>query len=249
MATRGVRWRVFYILIFGLRFVKKKKIRVGCSSNLLLAPHLAIMPEIPAIAPLDPADKKKAAPMKRICVRCKERKSTIVLQTATFCLECFQFSFEGKIRQNLEQSRLCIYLHRNEIAESLGQAKIDVPTSSSALYPCEGKVMIGFSGGVASRTLLHIAKARLLATQHDLRNGKRQEVQAIHVVYVDTSAIMPDTQDETERIRAIVQEEGSEAEGIHFWPLKLQDVFDDEQSVECTADSACESLYNKLHVS
>lgn len=185
-------------------------------------------------------------PITKTCVRCRQHKSTIVLQTATFCHECFQFNFEGKIRQNLEQSRLCIYLHRNEISESSNQASLDstsIPSSSSTLYPCKGRIMIGFSGGVASRTLLHIAKARLLPAQHDRRNGKLQEVHAIDVVYVDTSVVLPDTPDETERIRAIVQEEGGEAEGIYFWPLKLQDVFDDGQAVECTAEFACKWQY------
>lgn len=186
-------------------------------------------PSIASIAPLDPADKPTVAPHKKICVRCRQRKSSIILQTATYCHECFQTNFEGKVRQNLEQGRLCTYVHRNEAS-----------SSSSSAYPCEGRLAIGFSGGAASRALLHIARERLSIAQRDTRGGKAQEIHTIDVIYVDTSAVVVDAQDETESIRQMVQEEGSETDGIHFWPLKLHDVFDDDQVALCTSEPACE---------
>jgi hypothetical protein len=151
----------------------------------------------------------------------------IVLQTATYCHECFQSNFESKVRQNLEQGRLCTYLHRNEEA-------------SSSRYPCQGRVAIGFSGGAASRALLHIASERLSNARRSKGNGKMQEVHAIDVIYIDTSAVVEGAQDETEAVRLMVQEEGGEADRIHFWPLKLHDVYDDDQMVECTSETACE---------
>lgn len=151
-----------------------------------------------------------------------------MLQTATYCHDCFQTNFESKVRQNLEQGRLCTYLHRNEEA-------------SSSKYPCEGRIAIGFSGGAASRALLHIASERLSTARRGNRGGKAQEVHAIDVVYVDTSAVVEGAHDETEAVQRMVQEEGGgEADGIHFWPLKLHDVFDDDHFAECTSESACE---------
>ena len=205
-----------------------------------------------SIAPLDPADKRAPQPVKKLCIRCKERKSVILIQTAAFCHVCFQFNFEGKVHHGLEQSRLCTYLHRTEeekkeqtVGEpSSFQARTPAPFSS---YPCKGRVAIGFSGGAASRALLHIAKTRLLRSMtgdsngaSSGKNGKLQEVFAIDVIYIDTSEAIEGAEDQTEKIRAIVQEEGGEEEGIYFWPLKLHDVFDDDSQVECTAEYACE---------
>lgn len=186
------------------------------------------------IAPLDPADKRAAAPVKKLCVRCKERKSAILLQTAAFCHECFEFNFEGKVRQGLEQSQLCTHLHRTE-----------KPSASSAAYPCQGRVALGLSGGPSSRALLHIARSRLLplkARNEHGQSGKLQEVQGVDVFFVDDSAVIMGVEDRTEQVRAIVDEEGGEAAGLSFWPLKLSDVFEDEEAVDCTAEYACECM-------
>jgi hypothetical protein len=219
------------------------------------------MPPVEAnIAPLDPADKRAPPPTQKICVRCKEKKSAILLQTAAFCHECFQYHLEGKVRQSLEQSRLCTYLHRTEYEEQQQQVKAGESSSSSvqgtktkanldqaSLYPCKGRVALGFSGGAASRALLHNAVSRLLTSDDSDgnrgasgRTGKLQEVHALDVIYVDDSEVIAGAVDRTEDVRQIVSEEGGEELGLHFWPMKLSDVFEDELAADCTAEYACE---------
>ncbi|UZJ54229.1 hypothetical protein CBS101457_003549 [Exobasidium rhododendri] len=224
---------------------------------------------MPNIAPLDPADKRAPPPVKKICVRCKKERSAIILQTAAFCHQCFQFNFEGKVRLGLEQSRLCTYLHRTEqelqhqqqqssgSTTSLSQSpkQAQAPPSSSNLpisstYPCKGRVAIGFSGGASSRTLLHIAKSRLLRSEDGSngvsgKSGKLQEVEAIDVIYVDDSCVIDGAEDRTEEIREIIKQEGGEEQGIHYWPLRLCDVFDDGKEVECSAEYAASRYMSK----
>lgn len=197
-------------------------------------------PSIASIAPLDPADKTVVAPHNKICVRCRQQKSSIILQTATYCHDCFQTHFEQKVRQNLEQGRLCTYVHRNEASSS---SSASIPHA----YPCNGRLAIGFSGGAASRTLLHLARERLSTARRDTRSGKAQEIHAIDVIYVDTSAVVEDAQDDTDKVRQMVLEEGNDSDGVYFWPLKLQDVFDDEEVIECTSEPACEFSSLLIH--
>lgn len=189
-----------------------------------------------SIAPLHPADKKKASPVLRNCSRCRVNKATILVQSASYCSDCLQFTFEGKVRQGLEQTRLCTYLHRTEGETSAAGAEAATPSK----YPCQGRIAIGFSGGASSRVLLHLAKSRLLPDKNRRGGGKVQEVRAIDVIFVDDSEVIDGAEERIEQVRAVVEEEGGEEAGLFFRPIKLHSVFDDNLGVQCTAESAGE---------
>lgn len=60
----------------------------------------------------------------------------------------------------------------------------------------------------------------------------------IDVLYIDDSAVVPGAHDQTEDVRRIVEEQGGRNAGLKFVPLKLEDVFVDDESAECSVGPA-----------
>jgi len=97
-----------------------------------------------------------------------------------------------------------------------------------ALKP-SGGLLIAFSGGLGSSVLLDLVHRTYCANvgSDELKGGRehprRNRVwERIHVCYVETSDIFPETSDRTAQIRDAV----ARYDGYEFIPLRVQDAFD-----------------------
>ncbi|KAH9959635.1 hypothetical protein BC827DRAFT_1212795 [Russula dissimulans] len=148
----------------------------------------------------------------RICVKCKTNSGNLVIRHSAYCRDCFTSLVTTKFRQALEP-------HINHV--STGPRR-------GALKP-SGGLLIAFSGGLGSSVLLDLVHRTYCANvgSDELKGGRehprRNRVwERIHVCYVETSDIFPETSDRTAQIRDAV----ARYDGYEFIPLRLQDAFD-----------------------
>lgn len=190
-------------------------------------------------APLHPTDRREPQDNRRVlCQRCKVERSTIVLQTAKFCRACFLYHFDAKMKMGMEQARVCAFIKRKEEEEELTDKhpdeKFSEPSHQDVSSSSKGRVALGFSGGPSSRAMLHMARKRLLPPpDYKVQKGKLHEIFSIDVIFVDDSAVVPNSYDRTAEARAIVEEEGGQEAGLNFVALKLEDAFENDEAAIC----------------
>lgn len=170
------------------------------------------------------------------------------------------------MRTGMEQAKVCAFVHRKDAEDArdgrsqrneadvsnngavheqapnpAGPSSQPSPSSHSAttVEAGPGRVALGLSGGPSSRTLLHMAKKRLLPPpDYQHRRGKVYEVFAIDVVYVDDGALFGPEDDRVRQVQRIVEEEGGLEAGLHFVPVKLENVFENDNGATCSAEPA-----------
>lgn len=184
------------------------------------------------------------------CHRCGNAAATLLLRRIVLsCTPCAQKAVESRAKGILEYVRGAAILRRIGQLDSLGKGK-GRQVDEAQLSP-RGSIALAFSGGSSSRALLDIATRSLQSpsraqlemmlasagssSSDKPRKSRPVEVMRIDVLYIDDSALFPDMEDQTEVIRSIVEEQGGEASGLNFVPLKLEDIFADQaaQAVEC----------------
>ncbi|KAI9512022.1 hypothetical protein F5148DRAFT_1165690 [Russula earlei] len=156
--------------------------------------------------------RKRKFDRSKICVKCKTNPGNLVIRHSVYCRDCFTSLITAKFRQALEP-------HINHA--STGPRR-------GALNP-SGGLLVAFSGGSGSSVLLDLVHRTYCTNvgSDELKGGrehprKDRVWKRIHVCYVETSDVFPETSDRTARMREAV----ARYEGCEFIPLRVQDAFD-----------------------
>ncbi|KAI0725668.1 hypothetical protein C8Q72DRAFT_577178 [Fomitopsis betulina] len=149
------------------------------------------------------------------CVRCKEVEGNIVIRHAVYCKDCFSPLIIHKFRKGLEPS-----INRK-------------PDRSrrTALKP-DGNLLIGFSGGLSSTTLLDLVHQCYVTMDESTMpsDGGKQHPRhekvwkKVTVCYVEICDAFPGMRD---RMSDIARHVAQYVE-LEFVPLRIQDAFDPE---------------------
>ncbi|GAW01667.1 cytoplasmic trna 2-thiolation protein 2 [Lentinula edodes] len=155
----------------------------------------------------------------KICIKCKVNNGAIVVRHAVYCKECFPALLSSKVKRILEP-------HINPKPES----------SRKKSLKASGNLLVGFSGGLGSTTLLDLISRIYLSNRMEikeegvakLRGGKghpRNEPvwEKVTVCYVEIAAGFSGMTDRTETIQQLVQEN---FEALDFIPLRIENAFD-----------------------
>lgn len=172
------------------------------------------------------------------CSRCASPATLRLRKTVPSCTSCALKGFETRAKTTLELARGAALWDK--------ALKKDGPETSSA-----GAVCLALSGGPSSRALLNVATRSLnlpalqssmpgsAQTSSSAKRSRPVEVTRLDVVYIDDSAVIPNASDQTDAVRAIVEEQGGAQAGLNFVPLKLEDIFlmetdaKDSSAVDC----------------
>ncbi|KAF9048629.1 hypothetical protein BJ165DRAFT_1039560 [Panaeolus papilionaceus] len=162
--------------------------------------------------------RKKYDGKTRVCVKCKENIGHVVIRHAVYCKSCFFPLIEARFKKSLEPT-------------------INSSGPRRKALKAVGSLVIGFSGGIGSRTLLdlvvktYFAPRGVITTDDDnLRGGTnhpRNKEQGVWegrptVCFVDTSSAFSDASLVNEA-RDIVE---SYPGIFDFVPIRLEDAFD-----------------------
>ncbi|KAJ3808881.1 hypothetical protein F5876DRAFT_45113 [Lentinula aff. lateritia] len=155
----------------------------------------------------------------KICIKCKVNNGAIVVRHAVYCKECFPALLSSKVKRILEP-------HINPKPE----------LSRKKSLKASGNLLVGFSGGLGSTTLLDLISRIYLSNRMEIkeegvakpRGGKghpRNEPvwKKVTVCYVEIAAGFPEMIDRTETIQQLVQEK---FEALDFIPLRIENAFD-----------------------
>ncbi|KAI0264516.1 hypothetical protein BC834DRAFT_883479 [Gloeopeniophorella convolvens] len=156
--------------------------------------------------------RKRRFDRSRTCVKCKAQQGNLVIRHSVYCRDCFTPLVTTKFRQALEP-------HLNHT--SAGPRR-------GALKP-SGNLLVAFSGGLGSTVLLDLVHQVYCSKvgSIELKGGKEHPRKnriwrKIYVCYVETSDVLPEASDRTQRIREAVEEYGE----FEFVPVRVQDAFD-----------------------
>ncbi|KAJ3866017.1 hypothetical protein EV359DRAFT_72063 [Lentinula novae-zelandiae] len=155
----------------------------------------------------------------KICIKCKVNNGAIVVRHAVYCKECFPALLSSKVKRILEP-----------------QINPKPELSRKKSLKASGNLMVGFSGGLGSTTLLDLISRIYLSNRMEIkeegiakpRGGKghpRNEPvwKKVTVCYVEIAAGFSGMTDRTETIQQLVQEK---FEALDFIPLRLENAFD-----------------------
>ncbi|KAF9290680.1 Cytoplasmic tRNA 2-thiolation protein 2 [Mortierella alpina] len=150
------------------------------------------------------------------CCKCKSEKSTIIVRYAEYCDPCFLIALDSKFRTALRNAR---------------PYRVTNPEN----------VMLAFSGGSSSRSLIHLFDVFHSLPPEVATNKQQPKIyNNIHVCHIDESCLMEPVQGQDqdsnslaqstmERARSIAAGYGYEFHGVH-----IEDIYDPEWS-----DSRC----------
>ncbi|KAF8199546.1 hypothetical protein BJ912DRAFT_654303 [Pholiota molesta] len=157
----------------------------------------------------------------KVCVKCKENTGNVVIRYAVYCKACFFPLIETRFRKSLEPSINVIP---------------DGPRRKG--LTATGSLVIAFSGGTNSTTLLDLVAKTYFAPRTDdpekLKGGKKHPRNTDKsvwkgrpaVCFVEVCGAFPGEKDRTEDIKAVV--ESYPGSPFEFVPLHLEDAFDPE---------------------
>ncbi|KAF8149897.1 hypothetical protein B0H34DRAFT_757084 [Crassisporium funariophilum] len=162
----------------------------------------------------------------KVCVKCKENTGNIVVRYAVYCKTCFFPLIQTRFRKSLEPSV-------NAIPDGPRRKALQA----------KGSLVIGFSGGTSSTTVLDLVANSYFAqrgaggddggaTEEKLKGGTDHPRNAEKgvwkgkpaVCYVEVCGATPGEEDRTEEIHAIVKNYPA----FDFIGLRLEDAFDPE---------------------
>ncbi|PPR00780.1 hypothetical protein CVT24_000745 [Panaeolus cyanescens] len=161
--------------------------------------------------------RKKYDGKTKACVKCKENTGHVVIRHAVYCKSCFFPLIEARFKKSLEPT-----------INSSGPRRKTLKAA--------GSLVIGFSGGIGSRTLLDLVAKTYYAPrevdEEKLRGGTnhpRNKEQGVWtgkpiVCFVDTSSAFSNTS-LVEEARIIVE---SYPGVFDFRPILLEDAFDQD---------------------
>ncbi|CAO3568427.1 unnamed protein product [Mortierella alpina] len=150
------------------------------------------------------------------CCKCKSEKSTIIVRYAEYCDPCFLIALDSKFRTALRNAR---------------PYRVTNPEN----------VMLAFSGGSSSRSLIHLFDVFHSLPPEVATNKQQPKIyNNIHVCHIDESCLMEpiqeqdqdhssSTQSTMEQARSIAAGYGYEFHGVH-----IEDIYDPEWT-----DSRC----------
>ncbi|KAF9943153.1 Cytoplasmic tRNA 2-thiolation protein 2 [Mortierella alpina] len=152
------------------------------------------------------------------CCKCKSEKSTIIVRYAEYCDPCFLIALDSKFRTALRNAR---------------PYRVTNPEN----------VMLAFSGGSSSRSLIHLFDVFHSLPPEVVTNKQQPKIyNNIHVCHIDESCLMEPghgrgqdqdqnslTQSTMEQARSIAAGYGYEFHGVH-----IEDIYDPEWT-----DSRC----------
>ncbi|KAJ4500765.1 hypothetical protein C8R41DRAFT_907446 [Lentinula lateritia] len=182
----------------------------------------------------------------KICIKCKVNNGAIVVRHAVYCKECFPALLSSKVKRILEPQI---------------NPKPDLSRKKS--LKASGNLLVGFSGGLGSTTLLDLISRIYLSNRMEIkeegiakpRGGKghpRNEPvwKKVTVCYVEIAAGFSGMTDRTETIQQLVQEK---FEALDFIPLRLENAFDptwwDRVGGKPTSDMNADLINDDLFVS
>lgn len=148
------------------------------------------------------------------CCKCKTTKSTVIVRYAEYCDPCFLVALDSKFRTALRNAR---------------PYRVITPEN----------VMIAFSGGTSSRSLIHLFDVFHSLPPEVAANKQQPKIyNKVHVCHIDESCLFePPQQDLQDTTPQSTMEQAVAITGQYNYPfhgVRIEDIFDPEWS-----DSRC----------